>query len=103
MSPTHLSAVPFNPYECQQGQKAGSIDIPLIITHNDNNMKLLRGHAWNILFLTFSFHFMAFSVTVRLLYVGRMNSIKSCLATIFKNSICAFVAHDLITLHCVLS
>lgn len=99
MSPTHLSAVPSNPCECQQGQKAGSIDIPLIITHNDNNMKLLRGHAWNILFLTFSFHFMAFSVTVRLLYVDRMNSIKA----IFKNSIYAIVAHDLITLHHVLS
>lgn len=60
MSPKHVSVVPSNLHECQQGQKAGSIDIPLIITHNDNNMKLQRGHVWNILSSTSSFHFMGF-------------------------------------------
>lgn len=61
-----ICSVPSNPGGCQQGQQAGSIDIPLIITHNDNNMKLPRGHAWNILVLTSSFHFMAVSDSVRL-------------------------------------
>ncbi len=55
MSPKHLSVVPSNLHECQQGQKAGSIDIPLIITHNDNNMKLPRVTSGTFSFFNFLF------------------------------------------------